>query len=212
MKQADPLPTEEQRRLLCEMMASAFVEIRFVSWGGKAQQAADLADAFHNVPREMYGWGNWSRRIFRGMLESYERKYHDATGKYVKMFDAIFGPPSANEPVVECWLPPWQAVEPTAGAALEVELRKELSSGHPLFAKSLLAIGRRSDQDDVLFLVQGELARLAVVHLTWRSTPEPDPQWPNTEFFDGEQDWVARCLVVDHAEWRKADTADHASS
>jgi hypothetical protein len=205
MADADPLPNEEQRRLLCEMIAVAFVEIRLLGWEGKAQQAADLADAFHNVPREMYGWGLWKRRTFRGGLEDYQRKYHGDSycGRrdYLKMFDAIFGPPPADQPPVECWLAPWQAISPPDGAPLEAELRKELSPGHPLFGLSFSAIGRRSDQDDVLVVVHGDPERLAVAHLTWRSAPESDPQWPNTEFFDGERDWTARRMLEDHAEW-----------
>ena len=99
MADADPLPNAEQRRLLCEMIACAFIELRMLGSVGKSQQAADLADAFHNVAREMYGWGLWRHRTFRGMLKDYQRKYHcEGYGgrDYVKMFDAIFGPPLAE--------------------------------------------------------------------------------------------------------------------
>jgi hypothetical protein len=90
---SDPLPNERQRQSLCEMMAAAFVEIRLLGWDGKAAQAADLADAFHNVPREMYGWGTWSRRAFRAALDRYQQKYHEPGQvdhrNYATWFDRI---------------------------------------------------------------------------------------------------------------------------
>lgn len=43
--------TDAQRRKLCEMMYAAFVEMRMLGWEGKSEQAADLADAFHNLPK-----------------------------------------------------------------------------------------------------------------------------------------------------------------
>ena len=96
----DPLPTEDQRIRLHEMVAMAFVEIRLLGWAGRAEQAADLADAFHNIPREIYGWGSWNIEITRGMLESYQEKHHgeDYSGRtnYVMLFNAIF--PDGGEP------------------------------------------------------------------------------------------------------------------
>jgi len=71
----DPLPSPKQRELLCEMIQFAFIEIRALGRDGHAEQAGDLADAFHNISREMYGWGSFKWSIFRGMLESYEEKY-----------------------------------------------------------------------------------------------------------------------------------------
>ena len=91
---ADPLPSEEQCIRLHEMVASAFIEMRLLGWAGKSEQVADLADAFHNIPREIYGWGQWSRDITRGMLESYQDKYHHESypGRinYIAVFDSIF--------------------------------------------------------------------------------------------------------------------------
>ena len=96
----DPLPTDEQRVRLHDMVAMAFVEIRLLGWAGRAEQASDLADAFHNIPREIYGWGRWSIGITRGMLQSYQDKYHneDYSGRtnYVGIFNSIF--PTTTSP------------------------------------------------------------------------------------------------------------------
>jgi hypothetical protein len=90
----DPLPNDAERRALCELLAAALVEIRSVAGGGHkgvdAVQAHDLAYAFHNLPREMYGWGTWSIAGFRGRLVHYQRKYPGGTD-FVKMLDKIFG-------------------------------------------------------------------------------------------------------------------------
>ena len=72
---SDPLPTPKQREMLCDMIHDAFVELRMLGGGGQSAQAADLADAFHNISKEMYGWGCFSWEIFRGRLESYQRKW-----------------------------------------------------------------------------------------------------------------------------------------
>jgi len=92
-----PLPSEAQREQLAILIHDALVEIRALGAQGRATQAADLADAIHNLPREIYGWGSWSQAITRGMLEVYQQKYHheDYLGKrdYVAMFDRIFEPP-----------------------------------------------------------------------------------------------------------------------
>jgi hypothetical protein len=68
------MPTAEQQRLLYEMLHRAFLEIRILGWEGKAFQAADLADAFHNLPLYMIS-ENFNWEIFRSYLESYQRKY-----------------------------------------------------------------------------------------------------------------------------------------
>jgi hypothetical protein len=63
------LPNDRQREALCDLMCRAFVDIRALGWSGRAEQAADLADAFHNLPKEMYGWGRWDMAVFRGVLQ-----------------------------------------------------------------------------------------------------------------------------------------------
>jgi len=59
------------------MIHFAFVEIRLLGSTGKAEQAADLADAFHNLPREMWR-ENFSLEYFRdAFLVDYQEKYPD---------------------------------------------------------------------------------------------------------------------------------------
>jgi hypothetical protein len=86
------LPNDKQREALCDMMHHAFVEIRALGWANKAEQASDLADAFHNLPKEMSGWGRWDVDIFRQMLQRYQDKYPRALNggrDYVAMLDLI---------------------------------------------------------------------------------------------------------------------------
>ena len=89
----DPLPTLKQREMLCDMIHHAFLELRLLGACGNGEQVSDLADAFHNIPKEMFGWGNFSWEIFRGMLETYQSKWRSkttVTGRnYVEMLDAI---------------------------------------------------------------------------------------------------------------------------
>ncbi len=90
----DPLPTAEQRELLGNMLHIAFVELRALCWNGRSAQAADLADAFHNIPHEMNRYGAFSWDRFRTMLEGYQYKWRTqgspASGvDYVSMLDEI---------------------------------------------------------------------------------------------------------------------------
>lgn len=84
---ADQLPTEEQRKRLCELMHNAFIDLRYLT----GEQAHDLAYAFHNLPVEIYGWGTWSVAGTRARLLHYQEKYRQNLGiDYVALFDTIF--------------------------------------------------------------------------------------------------------------------------
>ena len=76
------------------MVQSALVEIRLIA-ESRGKQAADLADAFHNLPREAEGWGQWDPAITRGMLREYQDTYHDepypGRRDYVAMLDRALG-------------------------------------------------------------------------------------------------------------------------
>lgn len=61
---------------------------------------------------------------------------------------------------------------------LEAELHRELSVGHPLFGVRATALARCGHCDDTLFQLPD--GTFAVVHLTWRGSPEPAP-WPDAD-------------------------------
>jgi hypothetical protein len=85
------LLTEHERRELCKMLFNALLEIRGLGNEGKAEQAADVADAFHNLP--IFLWSDqFSLSLFRKFLEEYQQKYQDAECyNYVKMLDEMTG-------------------------------------------------------------------------------------------------------------------------
>ncbi|GHJ31314.1 hypothetical protein [Streptomyces hygroscopicus] len=62
---------------------------------------------------------------------------------------------------------------------LEVELRRELSPGHPLHEAEVTAAARCEGCDDILFRVANRPFPWAVVHLTWKGRKERAP-WPMT--------------------------------
>jgi len=78
--------SNEQRDKLCEMMSSAFLEIRTLCYQGKMEQAADLADAFHNLPKDM--WAEFFDLLeFRDVfLKVYQEKY---SGKVASNYVAL---------------------------------------------------------------------------------------------------------------------------
>lgn len=85
------LPTPAQQRLLCEMIQRALVHVRALGWSGKAEQAADLADAFHNIPVEMYDEQVFSWERFRNELKAYESKWGngDSYGNFLGLLAEI---------------------------------------------------------------------------------------------------------------------------
>jgi hypothetical protein len=90
--QSDPLPTPAQQKLLCEMIQHAFLEIRMLGWNGRAEQAADIADAFHNIPVAMCAEGFFSWAWFRRELEAYNSKWStnkNDVGYYLKLLAEI---------------------------------------------------------------------------------------------------------------------------
>lgn len=95
------------------------------------------------------------------------------------------------------WLRPWRKVVP----GLEIELRNETSEGHPLHGRKAISVGRRTDTDDVLFLLLDHPSPLAVVHLTWTGRPERNTSWPQTTFYPSLEEWVERCMKPDHLEF-----------
>jgi hypothetical protein len=82
------LPNRQQRQDLCELISNAFTDIRYYAWNGRNKQAAKLADIFHNIPQEMYGYGLWDLTSFIESLQLYQDKYGGRN--YVSNLNKIF--------------------------------------------------------------------------------------------------------------------------
>jgi len=95
------------------------------------------------------------------------------------------------------WRDPWKPV-PNGETAqkLQSELLNELAPGHPLFGRTVAAIGFRGDSDDVVLKITDGSSRFAIVHLTWRMRPE-EPPFPNAVIFADEQDLLTRGMQSD---------------
>lgn len=65
---------EKQKNLLYLLLFNALLEIRSLCWEGNAMQAADLADAVHNLPTVKYS-NQFSYGWLRCDLWSYQNKY-----------------------------------------------------------------------------------------------------------------------------------------
>lgn len=83
------LPNDEQRKQLGDMLHCALVEIRTLGWRGHAKQAAALADAFHNLPQEMWR-EHFSVGHFRhAFLEPYLRDWPRGPYDYMDMLRKV---------------------------------------------------------------------------------------------------------------------------
>lgn len=86
--------------------------------------------------------------------------------------------------------PPWSpVVDAEEKAAFEAELEVETRKGHPLFGLFVRAIGRRYDQDKVLFELRDGSGRVAEVHLTWGGKKEKPPT-PDTSVHPDLATWA----------------------
>lgn len=74
----DPLPTEQERKALSELIHFAFTDLRSLTIDEDTERAHDLAYAFHNLPVEMYGWGTWNVSDIRQRFRHYQQKYYGA--------------------------------------------------------------------------------------------------------------------------------------
>ncbi len=98
------------------------------------------------------------------------------------------------------YLEPWIATGQYADNLVK-ELEREVTEGHALWKVKMRAIAQRSDSDDVLFEIESEQGKYAVVHLTWSGEPEPDSRWPDTRIFATIVSWANECMKTDHAEF-----------
>ena len=83
--------TNKQKDLLDQLLYYALLEIRNLGWLGRAEQAADLADVFHNLPEVKYS-NRFSFEWLRCDLEWYQNRYCLERGPgrdYIKMLNKI---------------------------------------------------------------------------------------------------------------------------
>lgn len=97
------------------------------------------------------------------------------------------------------WLLPWEVA--SNSATCEAELARELVSGHVLFGRRAVCVGRRVDQDDVLLFLPDGPQTYAVVHLTWHGVPEHDVRWPSTRLYTSLAAWIRDGMLPDHADY-----------
>ncbi len=78
------------------------------------------------------------------------------------------------------WKLPWRVLShPADIPGLQLQLERELASGHPLWGKDAHVIGRRVDCDDIVVSCNDET--LATVHLDWATGPHTVPSnYPST--------------------------------
>ncbi len=95
-------------------------------------------------------------------------------------------------------LAPWTHV--TNAAGLEAELAREVGPEHRLHGRSLRAVARRSDGEEVLFV--GETLA-AVVTLTWAKDPKPPA--PAAEIYPSLDEWALRRMQRDHHDFTGAE-------
>jgi hypothetical protein len=103
------------------------------------------------------------------------------------------------------WKDPWYSIEGADDLqeGLDAELTRELPKGHVLDGRLAHSVGRRLDNDDVLYLLDGGASEVAVVHLTWRRTRETSASWPWTEVFRNVAEFVAERMEPDSSEYRE---------
>ena len=98
------------------------------------------------------------------------------------------------------YLEPWIAIGQYADKLVK-ELEREVTQGHVLWKVKTRAIAQRSDSDDVLFEIESEQGKCAVVHLTWSGKPEQDSRWPDMRIYATIDLWADECMKTDHAEF-----------
>ena len=101
------------------------------------------------------------------------------------------------------WIVPWYSVADDSAqvAAIERELRREMSVGHPLFGLPVRTLACRQDCDDVLFAIEDGTGRVAVAHLTWTQSPPERPPWPVATMFPSLAAWAADGMQADAKEF-----------
>jgi hypothetical protein len=97
------------------------------------------------------------------------------------------------------WIAPWQAISYQGKEAYELELRREVTPGHPLYDVNVQAVARTCNDDEILFYLPDHPAQLAVVHLTFTGRPERESRWPHVTLYKDTDHWVTRRMIPDVA-------------
>lgn len=69
------LPNQAERERLSHLVGDVLVLIRTLARESGDENIEALADAFHNLPREIYGWGQWDRKLTRSVIADYAEKF-----------------------------------------------------------------------------------------------------------------------------------------
>jgi hypothetical protein len=80
------MPNEAQQKKLCDMLHHALVDIRNLAGSGHGEHASDLADAFHNLPQEIWQESFSISHFRNAFLAPYLRKWK---GYSFRDYDAL---------------------------------------------------------------------------------------------------------------------------
>ncbi len=100
------------------------------------------------------------------------------------------------------YLEPWVRYDAPNNGAAEKELQNELSKMHVLYELSCNALAHRIDRDDVLFQLNDETGRVAVVHLTYSGKSEKSSEYPKTVVYTSLEEWATSTMVMDSKEYQ----------
>jgi len=113
-------------------------------------------------------------------------------------------------------LEPWSVIDIGQKTSFEDELKREITptksfldflspnDNHTLVGSDISAFAKYGPNDDVLFEVvkDGEVSRLAIVHLTWISRKkEHSNYFPATHFYLDFDDFAEKRMKPDNIEW-----------
>jgi hypothetical protein len=82
---------------------------------------------------------------------------------------------------------------------LTLQLFKEMPDDHILVSKSLKTIAKCLDKDDVLFQIENDPFKYAVVHLTWSNVKQTDNNYPRTILYKDWNDLTMNRILADKA-------------
>jgi hypothetical protein len=113
-------------------------------------------------------------------------------------------------------LEPWSLIDIEQKTSFEDELKREITptkspldffspkDNHTLVGADFSALAKYGPNDDILFevFIEGEISRLAVVHLTWTSRKKEHSNFfPATYFYLDFDDFAEKRMKPDNTEW-----------